>query len=109
MKMNYKEDKFVQLSLSIVSLALSIVSLVLSVFIIMVRWNWYIHPLGAVTTKFIWVLGIGLFVDFIFSKGVLFKLQKNGSDKNGFNAIVNNLFNTAITFLFISLLYDLFV
>ena len=98
MKMSYKDNKIVQL-------LLSIVSLMLSGFVIMIGWNWYIHPLGVVTIGFVWALGIGLFVDFILYKEVLFKLQKDRLDKNGFDAITNNLSYTAITFLYMYLLH----
>lgn len=100
MKKNYKEDKvFIRF--------LSFTSILLSPLIIMLGWNWFIHPLGVVSINYIWAFGIETLFNYILYNEPIYALGVKRINNNNADVILNNLVYeiTALLIMFVTHFY----
>ena len=100
MKKNYKEDKFFMGFLSFASA-------LLSPLIIMLGWNWFIHPLGVVSINYIWGFGIETLFNYILYSEPIYALGIKRINNNNADVILNNLVYeiTALLIMFVTHFY----
>lgn len=98
MKTNYKEDKFFME-------VLSFAGGLLSPLIIMLGWNWFIHPLGVVSINYIWAFGIELFFSYILYKEPMYALSMKRDENHKTDVVINNLVYQAVTLIAMFLMH----
>lgn len=98
MKTSYKEDKFFME-------VLSFASGLLSPLIIMLGWNWFIHPLGVVSINYIWAFGIELFFSYILYKEPMYALSMKRDENHKTDVVINNLVYQTVTLIAMFLMH----
>ena len=98
MEMSYKENK-------IVIEILSFTSALLSPLIIMLGWNWFVHPLGVVSINYIWGFGIELFFSYILYKEPIYALSMKRDENHKTDVVINNLVYQTVTLIAIFLMH----
>lgn len=98
METSYKENK-------IVIEILSFASALLSPLIIMLGWNWFVHPLGVVSINYIWGFGIELFFSYILYKEPIYALSMKRDENHKTDVVINNLVYQAVTLIAMFLMH----
>lgn len=98
MKMSYKEGKFFMNFLSFASA-------LLSPLIIMLGWNWFIHPLGVTSIDYIWGFGIELFFSYILYKEPIYALSMKRDENHKTDVVINNLVYQIVTLIAMFLMH----
>ena len=96
--MSYKDNKFF-------IRFLSFASILLSPLIIMLGWNWFIHPLGVVSINYIWAFGIELFFSYILYKEPIYALSMKRDKNHKTDVVINNLVYQAVTLIAMFLMH----